>query len=210
MSKLKSTHVLIIGIVVCIIVGAGTYFLGIAGLEARKATAEQVIATRPQVEARLAAAKQMNQVLRIKLERYMRAKMPPISFQDRAEGMIALWKEQSENLGPIVNAWPAHTGVRMGQTIQIPAPPIDPNAIDTSMIKIPLGSLAVGGDFTTLMQHVRSWNKFNRLVQIDVKGLTGTSPFMTLTYEATVYIFPRGETGATSSMASATAPTPGT
>jgi hypothetical protein len=213
MSKLKAIHVLIIGIVVAVAIGAGTFFLvikkaneRIAGLQGRKAQAEQTIATRSAMEQKLAAAKQKNVVLNAKLEKYMRTKMPAISFNDRAQGMIALWKEHAETLGPLINSWPRKTGVGITSEVQIPAPPVDPNIIDTNLVKIPLGSFTVSGDFLTLMSHVRSWNNFNRLVQVDVKSLTGQSPFMTLSYEATVYIFPRGEAGQTVPMASAGGP----
>lgn len=207
MSKLKAIHIAIIGFLVCIIVGVSTYFLvikkcneEITALNGRLEIATQVYQTRPQVEAKLAAAKQNNQVLQIKLEKYMRAKMPALTFQDRTQGMIALWKEQVETLGPMINAWPQRTGVFMSSKVAIPNPPVDPNTIDTSLIKIPIGSFTVTGDFRTLMQHIRSWNKFNRLVQIDVGSLSGQNP-MTLNYTVTVYVFPRGETGQAVTMA---------
>lgn len=213
MSKLKAIHVVIIGVLVCIIIAASTYFLivkktqkDIADLQARYDAAQAVFVTKASMEARLARAKQNNQILQIKLEKYMRAKMPAISFADRAEGMIALWKEQSETLGPMIKTWPGRTGVRLTSSVTVPNPPVDPNAIDTSLIKIPIGSFAVTGDFATLMSHVRSWNKFNRLVQIDIGSLTGMSPVMTLNYTVTVLIFPRGDTGQTLPIAGAAAP----
>ncbi len=215
MSKLKALHVAIIGSVVCILIGVGTYFLvikkvteEITALDGRLAAATAVENTRPQVMKRLADAKINNMRLQVTLEKYMRAKMPAISFQDRPQGMIALWKEHAETLGPLIRAWPAKTGVTMTNTVTIPPPPVDPNAIDTSVIKIPVGAFTVTGDYTTLMNHLRSWNRFNRLVQIDVGSLTGNSPFMTLNYTVTVYIFPRGETGPAVPMAGAGTATP--
>lgn len=216
MSKLKSIHIVIIGSLLCVIIATSTFFLvikkvnkEIADLNVRLDAATQVVNTRPQVEARLAQAKINNRNLQVILEKYMRAKMPPISFQDRAQGMIALWKEQAETLGPLIEAWPRRTGVSFGGGLSMPAQPIDPNTIDTSLITLPLGTFTVGGDFATLMSHIRSWNKFNRLVQVDVKSLSGTSPFMTLTYDATVYIFPRGETGQNIPMATPQTGAPG-
>lgn len=213
MSKLKSLHVVIIGSVVCILIGVGTYFLvikkvneEIAALNGRLATATQVESTRQTVIARLEQAKINNQRLQATLEKYMRAKMPAISFQDRPQGMIALWKEHAETLGPLLRAWPTKTGVNMTSSVAIPTPPVDPNTIDTSIIKIDIGSFTVIGDYTTLMNHVRSWNRFNRLVQIDMGSLSGNSPFMSLTYTVTVFIFPRGETGATVPIAGAAGP----
>jgi hypothetical protein len=201
-SKLKAMHVVIIGAVACVLVGVGTYFLVIKkkyeslnALNGRLTVATEQANKRSQVLARLETAKQTNKALQISLERYLREKMPPISFEDRAQGMIALWKEQVETLGPMLRSWPQKSGVVMTGGVSVPAPPADPNTIDASLIKIAIGSFAVRGDFRTLLTHVRSWNKFGRLVQIDVKALQGPSPFMTLNYDVTVYIFPRGGVG---------------
>ena len=212
-SKLKTIHIVIIGCLASILVGVGTYFLvikkmneSIAGLNGRLATATEEFNKRPRVLADLEAAKQLNRTLEIKYAKYLRSKMPPISFQDRAQGMIALWKEEVETLGPLIRRWPESTGVTMTSSVAIPSPPVDPNAINTAFITIPVGSFTVVGDFTTLLSHIRSWNKFNRLVQVDVGSLTGPSPYMTLDYTVTVYIFPRGEAGQTIPMATAGQP----
>ena len=212
-SKLKTIHIVIIGCLASILVGVGTYFLvikkmneSIAGLNGRLATATEEFNKRPGVLARLEAAKQLNRTLEIKYEKYLRAKMPPISFQDRAQGMIALWKEEVETLGPLIRSWPESTGVTMTNSVSIPNPPVNPNAINTALITIPVGNFTVVGDFTTLLSHIRSWNKFNRLVQVDVGSLTGPGPFMTLDYTVTVYIFPRGEAGQNIPMATAGQP----
>lgn len=211
MSKLKSLHIVIIGSVLCVLVGVGAYFLmvkniqkEIAGLQTRLDAASQVVNTRPQVEARLAQARINNQKLQVALEKYMRAKMPPISFADRTQGMIALWKEEAETLGPMLSAWPAKSGVIFGGGVSLPSAPVDPNAVETSLITLPVGTFSVSGDFETLMNHVRSWNNFNRLVKIDVKQLSGGGEggLLTLTYDATVYIIPRGEAGQNVQMAS--------
>jgi hypothetical protein len=213
MSKLKALHVAIIGFVVCILIVVGTFFLvikkaneEITALNGRLDAATAVENTRQKEMKRLADAKINNQKLQATLEKYMRAKMPAISFQDRPEGMIALWKEHAETLGPLLRAWPAKTGVNMTTGVTIPAPPVDPNTIDTSIIKIPVGSFTVTGDYATLMDHIRSWNRFNRLVQIDVGSLSGMGQFLTLNYTVTVYIFPRGEAGPTATMAGAATP----
>lgn len=207
--KLKAIHVIIIGVVACVLVGVGTFFLvikkkneSIKALDGRLQAAQAQEAKRGEAQRRLEAAIQTNKTLEIKLERYMRAKMPPISFEDRALGMIALWKEQVETLGPMLRDWPRKSGVILTSGVTVPAPTADPNSIDTSIIKVSIGSFTVRGDFRTLLTHIRSWNQFGRLVQIDVKNLEGVSPFMTLNYEVTVYIFPRGGTGQPIPMAS--------
>jgi len=212
-SKLKTIHVVIIGALACILVGVGAYFLVIKkkceslnALNGRLTVAMDEANKSQQMQKRLDATIELNRVLQIKLDGYLRAKMPPISFQDRAQGMIALWKEQVETLGPMLKSWPQKSGVWLTTGVQVPAPSADPNAVDTSLISIPIGSFSVRGDFRTLLDHLRSWNNFNRLVQIDVKSLQGPSPFMTLNYDVTVFIFPRGAAGQPIQMATQTTP----
>ena len=212
-SKLKSVHVVIIGSFACALVVAGLYFLIIkkqyqqlGALNTQYQQLSQEYARKPQAEARLAEAREKNRIVLVKYDQYLREKMPPITFQDRAQGMIALWKEQAEVLGPMLQSWPRRTGVILASGVQVPAAPVNPNAIDTSLITIPIGSFSVRGDFSTILSHLRSWNKFNRLVRIDVGRLTGPSPGMQADYSVTVFIFPRGETGQTIAMASGGGP----
>lgn len=212
-SKLKTIHVVIIASVACLMVVVGLYFLvikksneSIAVLQAQLDQLNQQAAQKATVEAQLAAEKQKYQAVVWKYNKYLVGKMPPISFEDRANGMIALWKEQSEQLGPMLQAWPNKTGVRLASSISVPAAPVDPNTVATSLVTIPIGTISVVGDFRSILSHVRSWNKFKRLVQIDPVSLKGSSPFMTATYKLTVYIFPRGETGPSVAMAGAGAP----
>jgi len=212
-SKLRTIHVIIIGSFACVVVIVGLYFLlmkdcykEIAALNARYQTAEQKWMQKASVEARLAAARANNRIVTVKYEKYLRAKMPPISFQDRTQGMIALWKEQGETLGPLLQSWPHKTGVELTSGVQVPAAPVDPNSIEATLVRITIGSFSVKGDFRTILSHLRSWNRFNRLVQIDPAGLSGSSPDMTAQYAVTVYIFPRGEAGPTVAMAVAGQP----
>lgn len=201
-SKLKTIHVAIIGIFACLVVIVGLYFLVITkanerikGLQDRLQKAQAEWDLKASVEAQLQAAKQQYRMVNVKYEKYLDEKMPPISFQDRAQGMIALWKEQAETLGPMVASWPARTGVQLMSGVRVPAAPVDPNAISTNLIVVPLGGFQVRGDFRTVLSHIRSWNKFNRLVMISPVSLRGPSPGMTAEYGVTVFIFPRGEAG---------------
>ncbi len=210
LSKLKTIHVVIIGCFACVMVGFGLGFLlikksydRIGELNGKYQALEQEYQKKASVEARLEAASQKSRLLQVKYNKYLKEKMPPISFQDRAQGMIALWKEQSEVLGPLLRSWPDRTGVTLNSGVKVPAAPVDPNSIDVSLITIPIGTFSVKGDFSTLLSHLRSWNKFNRLVKIDPGRLTGPSPTMTVDYTVTVYIFPRGEAGQTIAMAGA-------
>jgi len=209
-SKLKSFHVAIIGAVACILVVGGLYFFiikkqyeQITKLNSEYQVLSEEYARLPKAKERLEIARQNNRIVSAKYEKYLQDKMPPLTFSDRAQGMIALWKEQSEILGPLLQSWPAKTGVNLTSSIQIPAAPVNPNAIDPTLITIPVGNFTVRGDFTTILSHLRSWNKFNRLVKIDLARLTGPSPGMTAEYAVTVYVFPRGEAGQNIAMAGA-------
>lgn len=207
-SKLRTIHVIIIGSFACIVVIVGLFFLliknsykEIAALNARYQTAQQKWVQKASVETRLATARANSRIVMAKYEGYLRTKMPPISFQDRTQGMIALWKEQGETLGPLLQSWPARTGVTLLSSVQVPAAPVDPNSIDATLISIPIGSFSVKGGFRTILSHLRSWNDFNRLVQIGPATLSGSSPGMTAEYAVTVYIFPSGEAGPPVAMA---------
>jgi len=214
--KLRKIHVIIIGAVACIAVGVGFYFLLIKGvreeiaqLENRYAEAKKVYDTLPQVQSRLMDAQTRYRMVVATYNQFMRTKMPPITFQDRAQGMIALWKEQAEVLGPMIRNWPSKTGVRLVSNVQVPAAPTDPNAINTEIIRIPLGTFQVRGSFEDILKHIRSWRNFGRLVQIDPPSLTGPSPGMTAQYGVTVYIFPYGQAGPTVTMAGSGGGAPG-
>jgi hypothetical protein len=51
------------------------------------------------------------------------------------------------------------------------------------------GSMNVLGTFPGILHHIESWNKFSRIVVIDNVSLSGYSPIITGSYNATVYIF---------------------
>ncbi len=191
-----------IGVLVCIIVGAGMFFLLVrpkmlqyqevsAKLEERRAVADQI----DQARADLEKAKLENLQARLDYRRYEETKMPVISFNDRTAGMIALWRERAEVLGPLVEKWPRRFGVELRNAISVPAAPTNPNAMTADLLEIPLGQMTVTGTYQAILNHLRGWNKFNRLVRVDPPTLTGPSPTMTATYNLTVLIFPRGGLG---------------
>jgi len=213
-SKLKIIHVAIIGALACIIAGTSMLFLMVkpaqarlAALQSRYDKAQSTWQRKAQVERELDDAKQKNHLMFWKLNYYMDHKMPNLSFTNRTVGMVQLWKEQSIVLGPMLKRWPAKTGVKLTSNFSLPAPPVSPNSLETTLIKIPVGNFSVTGDFATIMAHLRSWNKFPRLVQIDPVTITGESPTLTATYAVTVYIFPKGEPGPTVPMAGGAAAT---
>ena len=209
-SKFRTIHVIIAGAVAFLIIFFGLYFLVIKKANERLAAVntqlqaqEAVAARRSTAEAQLVDARRKYDDAVWKYDRYLATKMPPISFQDRAHGMIALWKEQSETLGPMLQSWASKPGVTLNSNISVPAASVNPNSYTSDMIEIPIGQLSVTGDFKSILKHVRSWNNFKRVVKVDPVSLTGQSPNMTATYNLTVYIFPRGTSGPEISMAGA-------
>jgi hypothetical protein len=214
MSKLRKIHVIIIGVLVCVIAAVGMYFVLIKkateARDATKADCESKISQggTPQnvqfqkddvVKANMEVAE-----ARVNFDRYMREKMPNISLEDRKAGMLALWHEQSEVLGPLLIHWIQGSGVRLASSIAIQAPPADPNSInydDVTPIRIDIGRVKVEGDFAQLMKHIRMWNSCNRLVLIDQPTLSGQSPNLACEYNLSVFIFPRTRSGPTIEMA---------
>jgi len=150
-----------------------------------------------------------------KLESYMAAKMPLVDFTDRATGMIQLWHEQCETLGPLLESYARRTGVRvLTPHIPVPAPPVNPNdpTLQATTIVLPLGTVQVQGSFRELLDHIRKWNNCNRLVMTSPPKLTGESPYLNAEYTLTAFIFPRGQPGPPVAMAGgqeAAAGTPG-
>jgi len=203
LSKIRWQHIIIIGATVCALLGVGIYFLLI------KPVREQVMAVDKKLQdslgyiaenegpTQVAFDAAVNEVSAIqsRLAKYENSKMPNLSLASREKGMIDLWIEQVEVLGPILERWGSKGGVRLVSPVNIPAPPTNPNVIDANMIKIPIGKMEVVGDFLSIMKHIGEWNKCPRLVQIDRPSVSGTSPQLKASYEVTVYIFPRGAAG---------------
>lgn len=209
MSKLRKIHVIIIGCAACVLVVAGLFFLVIKPKNEEIAKVEVELQKATEIAARLGA--DQRKLAQVKEDynreltdysRFMRAKMPAITFADRPQGMIALWKEQAEVLGPMLERWPGKTGVQLLNSVRVPAAPTDPNAINTTLVRLDIGQFQVRGDFYTILRHVRRWKDFNRLVLLSPISISGQSPNMTAQYNVTVFLVPSGEVGPTFQMAS--------
>jgi len=202
LSKIRSLHVIIIGAVVCVIVGVGLFFVLIKPMKARiseiqsqynasKQVADQEFSARNARDKAVEGSKKAQEDYAY----FQRTKMPDVDFSSRGEGMLELWREQSIVLGPLIQKWPKRTGVRLLSALAVPAPPVNPNILQTELIEIPIGAVQVQGPFNKILEHLQSWNYFNRLVKIDLPNLVGPSPSMTSQYNLTVYIFPKGKPG---------------
>jgi len=203
LSKIRSLHVMIIGAVVCAIVGVGLFFVLIKPMKAKMADTQAKYDASNQVamqepSARMSCEKAIEEAKKAREEYdyFQRTKMPSIDFTDRGQGMLALWREQSIVLGSLLQKWPKRTGVTLLTPIQVPPPPVNPNVLQTEIIEIPIGQIQVRGSFKSILNHLAGWNYFNRLVKIDMPTLSGPSPIMTSQYTLTVYVFPRGKSGA--------------
>lgn len=204
MSKLRRIHVVIIGVLVCLMVGAGLYFLvidkAVKARDAAMAESKSEIAAggteqncnemfKYLQEANLTVVKKTAEY-----EKIMRTKMPNISLDDTRTGMLALWHEQSEVLGPLLlNHIRSSKGTHLMSAIQIPAPRVNPNDLlefSESPIRIDVGKVSISGNFKSIMDHLRSWNKLNRLVLIDQPTLRGESPNLVCEYSLTVFLYP--------------------
>lgn len=210
LDKLTRLQVVIIGVVLVLIVGLGMFFLLV---KPRMAKYEEVDKTRQQVVAKAAELpkrqSELEQAERDRLQaqldyrKYEDSKMPNISFADRAQGMIALWREQAEVLGPMLENWPRRYGVDLANNVAIPAATTSPNDLKDDLQRIPVGQMTVRGDFFDIMRSIEGWNSFGRLVEVGPVTISGISPDLTGTYDLSVLWFPRGKAGPQVAMAPA-------
>lgn len=227
LSKLKRLHVVIIGAVVCAIVGAGLFFLVIKKsnekLAAAQAQWDQYQPTgnienvrsmeRDRDKARAEVATAQND-----LDRYMISKMPNLVFSDppgsqpgtgRAMGMFALYHEETQVLPPLLVRWAlTKSKVSLDSGFTIGAPPFNPNdpIFESDVIKIPVGKVKVTGTYTDILAHIRKWNDCGRLVQVGAPSFTGNSPKLSCDYDMTVYIMPKSKADKTKPLGIAGAP----
>ncbi len=111
----------------------------------------------------------------------------------RFTSLAQLTYELTHYLGPDIERQLRVGGVTSGTKVALPAPPISPNDITNAPVVIPLGAITVNGDFRRILTHFYDWQYFNRLVLVDGLNLTGNSPYMQGTYNATLYIFPQND-----------------
>ncbi len=230
-TKLRRIHVVIIGIVVCAIIGAGMFFVMIKksneAMKAEQARLDQFAPTG--TPSNVKAAEKDRDAARIEvadaqntLDKYMRAKMPYLNFSDppgadpgtgRATGMLALYTEETQNLAPLLYRFAGRTpGVAVLSEITIPAPPFNPNdpMFAQDVITLAVGKMKVRGSYKAIMNHIRSWSACGRLVDINAPSFTGTSPKLECEYDMTVYLMPKFKADTTKPLgiASAAAATP--
>lgn len=121
------------------------------------------------------------------------AKMPRYDVSNRELALRQITYELDHYLGPDLQHHLHTTGVKTDTQIVLPAPPVNPNDITAEPVVIPLGTITVTGDFRHILAHFYEWQSFNRLVMVDNLAFNGSSPYMTATYTATLYIFPQND-----------------
>ena len=121
------------------------------------------------------------------------AKMPRYDVSNRPLALKQITSELTRYLGPDLQHQLTTTGVKTDTQIVLPPPPLSPNDITAAPVVVPLGTITVSGDFRHILTHFYEWQYFNRLVLVDNLTLTGSSPYLTATYTATLYIFPQND-----------------
>lgn len=200
LSKLKQIHVVIIGAFLCIAAGAALYFLMIkpkqeeyANTSAAYEAANAIAITEPQAIKKVIDAKNKLEMTQQNLNMEMSRRMPNLRFEQRMQGMMALWREYNRDMRPILNGYARSARrVTADAAFNFPTPPYSPNdaIFENDMISVPLGNVVAVGDFRSLMDSIRNWNNCSRLIMVDQPTLAGSSPNLAMTYKVTCYIFP--------------------
>jgi hypothetical protein len=141
----------------------------------------------------LLAAKVQVQQIKFQWAVKSAAKMPRYDVSNRTLALKQITYELTHYLGPDLQHQLRTTGVVSDTQVVLPPPPLSPNDITAAPVVIPLGTITVSGDFRHILAHFYEWQSFNRLVLADNLALTGSSPYMTATYTATLYIFPQND-----------------
>lgn len=227
LSKLKKLHVIIIGSVLCVLVGVlmGMFLIkpefakydeqykrwvdnipqGTEELAAQDLAAA-FAGPMADAEADLQRANMERIQAQQKLDAEMELRMPKLDFSNRETGMIALWKEQILNLGPMLERFAQDKNVNViAAKFAIPPPPANPNdaVFSQDVIQFNLGTVTVQGDFKSIMKNIRRWNNCRRLIMVGAPVLQGTSPQLQVAYSVTCFVYPVAKAGAAIPMAGA-------
>ncbi len=192
-----------VGTALSLIAAAGIYFLLISPTLAAITAQNGIYSTnypdstpaaQNSAQKALQAAKAQVQQVKFQWAVKSAAKMPRYDVSDRSLALRQITYELTHVLGPdLQHQLNATPGVRSTTQIVLPAPPLSPNDISAAPVVIPLGTITVTGDFRHILAHFYEWQDFNRLVIADNLAFTGSSPYMTATYTATLYIFPQND-----------------
>ncbi len=183
MGKLKALHVMIIGVILIVIIGAAIFFLVIkpakeelARVTAKRDERKQVAARLDQAKAALKEAKEKAAEAKAKLQVIKDTKTVPITFKaaDPHETMIALWHELREDFPPQWNRFLESfedVDVLAGQIGPQPVPDSPPAPQEFYQEAAP--QVQVRGSFEAVKDFIRHLKEFQRLVSFNSIQLTG-------------------------------------
>jgi len=200
LQRIKWFQVVIIGVVLTILVGAGI-FIGLIKpmkdrLDAANSKYDSQTQTRDKAKSDLPVAKKDLEKAKVEVAEaqsrwavYDRRLMPVIDLTNRFTGTKQLWNEQLRVLGPkILKFLYDDRSVKVvSEKIAIAAPSGDPNAVVRKLFIYPMGAITVQGTFDQVLKHTERWNNFDRLAMVSGLTLSGNSPTLTGTYNLTVF-----------------------
>lgn len=202
LSKLRKIHVIIIGSVLCVLVGVAIFFLMVKPQQEALKDVEGKIASASvkgnpgalaSAERALQQAYADHNIAQQDLNEQMELRMPYLNFSQRDIGMGQLWEEQIMTLRPLLLKYARYKGITItGGEMKIPDPPFNPNSdvFDKDVLEIPIGDIQVAGDFGSIVSYVKRWNNCDRLVMLGPLKLEGVSPYLRASCKMTCYIFP--------------------
>ena len=202
MAKITQVQVIIITVVLAVIAAAIIFFTLIKPTQEAYAAADAKFVAAEAIANKLGDAKKdrtkaLKEVADAQRDwnRYDRQLMPDINISNLIYGSRQLWNEQIDVLGPKTERYlKADTTVRVSQdTLSLPKPSSDPNAVAKKQFTFEMGTVSVVGTFGNILRHAERWNRFDRLVLVDGLTLTGNSPTIQGTYSLTTYIFTHGD-----------------
>ena len=143
----------------------------------------------------LKEAKAKVQLTKLQWAQVAATTMPLYDVSNRFKAMRQLTFEFNHYLAPDLQRQLTTTGITSTTRFALPTPPLSPNdpMIGSRVLVVPLGTVTVNGDFRHILTHFYDWQYFNRLVMVDGLNLSGNSPYMQGSYNATMYIFPQND-----------------
>lgn len=202
LNRISPAIIAVIGVVLSLLAIAGLYFLLIKPAQDETVVQQGIYDqnypdSTPQAQKKaqktLADAKVTVQQTKFQWAVKSAARMPRYDVSNRTMALQQITYELTRYLGPDIQRQLKVTGVKSDTQVVLPTPPLSPNDITAAPVVVPLGTITVTGDFRHILKHFYEWQYFNRLVLVDGLTLSGSSPYMTATYTATLYIFPQND-----------------
>jgi hypothetical protein len=215
MKRMTLAQIVAGGIVACILIGTGFYFLSIqpnsqalAIQQKHNADLQGVVAKMPMAEKRVQDAKDEQALVTRGWADYIIRKSPPTSTINLAQNRWKISTQYQTFITKLTLDVTNHirkTGVTIQKGPGVPPTTDNPNILISDVFHFgkglsypcavyPFKGIEVRGTFDKILKHFESWNKFpNYIALADGLKLSGTSPNLVGTYDLTVLVFPRGD-----------------